>query len=318
MRTLPGTDLTVSELCLGTAGFGSSIEEATAFSLLDAFTDRGGNFIDTARIYADGLGEEIIGKWLAAGGRSKAIVATKGGHYDHRGFAFSRVTRTDVIADVEVSLRKLRTDCIDFYWLHRDNTALPVGEIAVFCNDLVRDGKIRAWGISNWTLSRADEACKLGAKAVSNRFSLAHVESDGSADENGLVTTDTALYRWHIESGIPLVPYSALAFGFFEKLAAQNAPVADGGIAVSDLPKRLQSLLTPENARRYAQILQICAKYGCSVTDCTVGFHFAQPFPVFPVIAARTSAQLESLLAAGEYPFDPDRFSDILSYYRFV
>ncbi|MBE6954001.1 MAG: aldo/keto reductase [Ruminococcaceae bacterium] len=301
----PGTDLTVSALCFGTAGFGSSIDEKTAHSLLDAYTDAGGRMIDTARIYGGGVGEEIIGRWLRSGGRGKAVVATKGGHYDHRGPSVSRVTSADVCADVETSLRLLHLDAIDFYWLHRDNSALPVAEIAGFMNELVCVGKIRYWAISNWEQDRAAEAYTLGAKAVSNRFSLAKVPSDGRADQNGLVATDDEFYRFHRESGLPLVPYSALAFGFFEKLTRAGASVQDGTIVCDTAqiaPSLLSSLGTPENARRFQTLTRLCAETGRTVTDYTVGFHLAQPFPDIPVIAARTTDQLLPLLSACESP----------------
>ncbi|MBR5519269.1 MAG: aldo/keto reductase [Clostridia bacterium] len=311
-RILPGTDLTVSDLCCGTAGFGNRIDESTAFRLLDAYVDGGGNMIDTARVYADGIGETIIGRWLSRGGRSKAIVATKGGHYDHRGPSFSRVTRSDVMTDVEISLKELKSDVIDFYWLHRDNTDLPVAEIAGFCNNLVASGKIRYWGISNWTLERAKEACALGAKAVSNRFSYAHVPSDGSADGNGLVTTDAALYDWHTESQIPLVPYSALAFGFFEKLLAANASVENDRIVLPDAsavsPGLFAALNTPENADRYEKVCRYCRETGRSATDLTIGFHRTRPFADIPVIAARTEEQLNALLSACDTHVNPAEF----------
>lgn len=308
----PGTDLTVSPLCFGTAGFGSSIDEKNAHSLLDAYADAGGRMIDTARVYGGGVGEEIIGRWLQNGGRGKVVVATKGGHYDHRGFAFSRVTHADVFADVETSLRLLHTDTIDFYWLHRDNTALPVAEIAGFMHDLVRAGKIRYWAISNWEQARAAEAYALGAKAVSNRFSLAKVPSDGRADQNGLVATDDDFYRFHRESGLPLVPYSALAFGFFEKLVRAEAFVQDETIVCDTAriaPSLLSSLGTPENARRFQNLTRLCAETGRTVTDYTVGFHLAQPFPDIPVIAARTADQLLPLLAACEHPISREELA---------
>lgn len=312
---IPGTPLRVSAVCLGTAKFGGAISESDAFRLLDAFCDGGGRMIDTANVYGravDGtnLGERIIGRWLRRGGHDGVTVATKGGHFDGKAPSVSRVTREAIFADVEESLQTLGVPAIDLYWLHRDNEQRPAGEIIEFCEELVRAGKIRCYGASNWTLPRLQEAQAYAAShgcggfcAVSNRFSLAYVPSDGKADGAGLVTTDEAFYRYHCETGFPLVPYSALAFGFFEKLACAGVTAADGrfeSLERAGLPEHmLRELATPVNARRYALLRQIQAETGLSMTDLTVGYHTSQPFTDIPVVAVRTTEQLDALLHAG-------------------
>ena len=149
------TDLSVSPMCLGTANFGLQTDKQTAFQLLDALCEVGGNFLDTANVYCKwvpGKGncsERIIGEWLRERKPRDMVVATKGGHYSFLRPWVSRVTEKAVRADLEESLRTLSKDCIDFYWLHRDNEALSPEEISDFMERLVQEGKIRWWGISS-------------------------------------------------------------------------------------------------------------------------------------------------------------------------
>ena len=317
---IPGTPLCVSAVCLGTAKFGAQTDEKSAHRLLDAFYDGGGRMLDTANVYGRGvdgtnLSERIVGRWLRRGGHSGMIVATKGGHYDFQTPERSRVTRADVFADVEESLRALGVASIDLYWLHRDNPELPAGEIVEFCEELARAGKIRCYGASNWTLPRLKEAQAYAAAhgcagfcAVSNRFSLAEVPSDGRADAAGLVTTDAAYYRFHRESGFPLVPYSALAFGFFEKLRRAGAAVLNGRLAVENRAglsePAWQTLDTPANARRYELLLAIAAETGLTMTDLAVAYHTSQPFTDIPVVAVSDETQLGELLRAASATLD--------------
>ena len=319
---IPGTPLRVSSVCLGTAKFGGQTDEKSAHRLLDVFYDGGGRMLDTANVYGRGvdgtnLSERIVGRWLQRGGHGDMVVATKGGHYDFRTPDRSRVTRSDVFADVDESLRALGVSVIDLYWLHRDNEALPAGEIVEFCEALVRAGKIRCYGASNWTLPRLREAQAYAAAhgctgfcAVSNRFSLAFVPSDGRADAAGLVTTDAAYYRFHRETGFPLVPYSALAFGFFEKRRRAGATVSDGRLSVAGRAglseAAWRTLDTPVNARRYALLLSIQAETGLTMTDLAVAYHTAQPFTDIPVVAVSDEAQLGELLRAADVVPDAD------------
>lgn len=317
---IPGTLLRVSAVCLGTAKFGAQTDEKSAHRLMDAFYDGGGRMLDTANVYGRGvdgtnLSERIVGRWLRRGGRGDMVVATKGGHYDFQTPERSRVTRADVFADVEESLRALGVSAVDLYWLHRDNEDLPAGEIVEFCEELARAGKIRCYGASNWTLPRLKEAqayatahgCA-GFRAVSNRFSLAFVSSDGRADAAGLVTTDAAYYRFHRESGFPLVPYSALAFGFFEKLRRAGAAVSGGRLAVDGCAglseAAWRTLDTPVNARRYALLQEIQEQTGLTMTDLAVAYHTSQPFTDIPVVAVSGEEQLAALLRAASVTLD--------------
>ena len=154
---LNNTDLDVSRICLGTAGFGDKLDQEKSFEVLDAFIRAGGNFIDTANVYCKWLeghgtcSEKIIGKWLKdRGAEGKVIVATKGAHYSFEDPGRSRVNREDIRADLDESCRTLGKDEIDCYWLHRDDPEKPVEEIVDILEELKKEGRIRYYGFSNY------------------------------------------------------------------------------------------------------------------------------------------------------------------------
>ena len=143
-----------SKIFLGTAYYGDGITENDAFLMMDKFRESGGTHIDTARLYADGMSEVIVGKWMKERKASDMHVFTKGAYFDPDAGEASRVTEKDIIADIEKSLTALQTDCIEFYWLHRDDRVIEPGRIAELMNSLVKEGKIKNFGASNWQSDR--------------------------------------------------------------------------------------------------------------------------------------------------------------------
>lgn len=184
--TLKNTDLRVSNISMGTGSFGDRIDRKAAFEILDRYCELGGNFIDTANAYckwipgAGNCAEKMLGEWLKTVDDSKIIVATKGGHYDFAAPQVSRISEAEIRKDLEESLKTLQRDCIDLYWLHRDDPAVPTQEILSWMEKLREEGKIRYYGASNFTLARLQEFEKCAAEnhvqgfcAVSNQWSLA-------------------------------------------------------------------------------------------------------------------------------------------------
>src|SRR5512141_2562340 len=162
---IPGTDLNVSSICLGTGGMGSSLNRDDSFALLDAFAEQGGNFLDSAKVYADWLpiersaSERTIGRWMKARRkRDKIFVSTKGAHPDLRTMHIPRMSREEINADVQASLEHLQVEAIDLYWLHRDDPSRPAGEIIESLNEHVKAGRIRYLGCSNWVAARIQAA----------------------------------------------------------------------------------------------------------------------------------------------------------------
>ena len=163
MRTLtiPNTDLKVSALCLGAGGLGTRVSPKDSLRLLDEFVQQGGNFLDTAHIYAawvpggEGVSERVIGHWLRTRRiREDIIVGTKGGHPHLYSMDVPRLSPAEIAQDLQESLERLHVDTIDLYWLHRDDPNRPVAELIETLTEAVRQNKIRYFGFSNWTVGR--------------------------------------------------------------------------------------------------------------------------------------------------------------------
>ncbi|HUZ17082.1 MAG TPA: aldo/keto reductase, partial [Spirochaetia bacterium] len=142
--------LRVSEVCLGTMTFGREADEKTAFAIMDYFVEQGGTFLDTADAYNVGETESIIGRWMKArGNRERLVVATKVFGKMGEGPNDQGLSRIHIRQAIDASLRRLQTDVIDLYQIHRWDSAVPVEETIDALNDVVRSGKVRYVGCSN-------------------------------------------------------------------------------------------------------------------------------------------------------------------------
>ncbi|MCR8631190.1 aldo/keto reductase [Paenibacillus radicis (ex Xue et al. 2023)] len=157
-RFVGKTGLKVSELCLGSMTFGAAADREESFRIMDRYTEAGGNFIDTANVYSQGLSEEIVGAWLKEKNRNDFVVATKVRFGMGEGPNDMGLSRKHILASVEDSLRRLGTDYIDLFQVHAWDAATPLEETLSTLNDLVRKGVIRYIGASNyraWQLQKA-------------------------------------------------------------------------------------------------------------------------------------------------------------------
>lgn len=297
-RPIPNTDLSVSAVCLGTGSFGSSVARDDAFTLLDTFVAAGGSFLDTARIYAvwlpDGANasERTVGEWLRHSGlRGQITLATKGAHPDLKTMHISRLSPEDLRHDIEASLHYLQTNCIDLYWLHRDDRSVPADEIIDALNVHVQTGQIRYLGCSNWRVDRI-RAANAYAQAhglagfIANQplWSLAAPNREAISDKT-LVLMDAEDLTFHRETGMAVIPFTAQAKGYFTKLA-------NGTLKDSDR-RQYDSDLNRERARRAHEL---AARYGVSITAIALSYLMSQPFPTIPIIGPKTLAQLDDCL----------------------
>jgi aryl-alcohol dehydrogenase-like predicted oxidoreductase len=284
---------------------GSTVDKGTSFQLLDAFAEAGGTFIDTAKVYADWLpgecsiSEKTIGEWLRRSGRrSQIVLATKGAHPELSTMQIGRLSRAEIVADLDASLRHLQTDVIDLYWLHRDDAKRPVADILETLEDQVRAGKIRYYGCSNWRASRIAEAQALarsqgwaGFAADQMMWSLAAIDYAALPDKTA-VAMNGELRQFHLAGGMAATPYSSQANGYFQRLAAGTANKMDEG------QRRVYG--SAANAARLARVQQLAANTGIPLTAIVLGYLTAQPFPTFPIFACRTMAQLQDTLQASD------------------
>ena len=301
-----------SRILLGTAYFGDGISEETAFSMMDKFREMGGTHIDTARLYANGIAEEIVGKWVKARNATDMLISTKGGYYDNDKGESPRISEKEIRSDLEKSLRALGLDTIDFYWLHRDDEAIPVEEIVLFMNKLVKEGKIKRFGASNWSAKRiiqanqfAKENGLFGFLASQMRFNPAYCVTE----RPWLVGMDKESFALYKEMNLPVVAYSSQAKGFFSKMAER------GEKALSEKAKN--RYLCEENLKRLAVMQELAQKYNCSVASIICGAFSSFTSPeVFPIIGGSSVAQIEDSMRGGEVALSETEGMNVFSFLK--
>ena len=306
-KTIPGTDLNLSLIALGTVPIGGEVDEDQAFRLMDAYAQLGGNFIDTAEIYSDWLGqgksaaEVRIGRWLRSGGTAKdTIVATKGGHPRLDRMTVPRLAPQEIIDDARRSRDRLGLDTIPLYYLHRDDPRRPVAEIIETLAELVDREIVRYIACSNWSTDRIRQAMTFAAERrmptfVANqmRWSLAQT-NPGSQGDPTVVEMDNQMRRFHHETQLTAVPYSSQAQGFFSGAYGPRItePATRGG------EKIVRYYYSAVNFDRLARVERLAHKLGRPATHVALAWLLAQPFPVFPIIGTTRIDHLRESCAA--------------------
>ncbi len=303
-KHIPHTDLCPSVICLGTVSFGTSLDTFTAYQLLDAFVEHGGNFIDTAHIYGAwapdgyGLSEKIIGQWVKERGlEEKIIIATKGAHPSLSAMHIPRLSRQDIVTDLDESLHCLQTESIDLYWLHRDDPKRPVADILETLNSQVTQGKIRYFGCSNWRVERIEEAMQYAAEHglagfVGNQcmWSFA-VPNRDAIEDSAVAPMDDQTLDFHRKTGLAIVAYTSQAHGFFSK--ASNDPAS--------LPDQLRKMYSNgENTRRLRRLQRVSEEVSLSISALSLAYLTNQPLPTFPVAGYANVNQLLESIEAGD------------------
>lgn len=299
-----------SKIILGTAYFGDTISPEDSFKIMDTFVENGGCHIDTARMYADGESEKVIGQWLKSRRHDRVFVSTKGAFPDKATPDVSRLSEADIRYDVELSLKALGVDCIDFYWLHRDDESIPAGEIIETLNKLVIEGKICRFGASNWKTKRIAEAsCYAeinGLQTFSGsqiRFSPAIIAPYGKADRT-LVDMTARDFKFYKTAGIPVAAYASQAKGFFSKMAESGAE------ALSEKSK--DRYYCKENLSRLEFVKKYAKKYETSVASivCAALASIKNP-DVFPIIGGRTPEQIADSMRASDLTLERDELEKL-------
>ncbi|MDJ0388191.1 aldo/keto reductase [Roseomonas sp. E05] len=297
MRALGRSGLKVSPLCFGGNVFGWTASEADSFRLLDRFVEAGFNFIDTADVYSrwapghqGGESETVIGNWLARSGkRSRVVIATKVGMEmgpDRKGLSAAYIRRA-----VEDSLRRLQTDVIDLYQSHKDDPDTPLEETLGVYAELIKAGKVRAIGASNYEAPRLKAALEASAKHGLPRYESLqpHYNLVERADyEAGL----EALCR---EEGLGVIPYFSLAAGF---LTGKYRSEADLG--QSPRGKGVAKYLDERGLGVLAALDQVAEHHKAKPAQVALAWLMARPSITAPIASATRLEQLEDLIGAAE------------------
>ncbi|WP_113180048.1 aldo/keto reductase [Agrobacterium cavarae] len=295
-RQIPGVAKPASVVALGFEFFPNF---ASASLTLDSFYEAGGNLFDTAFVYGGGKTEAIFGDWHTSRNvpREEIVLIGKGAH--------SPLCYPDVIAkQLDQSLNRLKTDYVDIYFMHRDNTDVPVGEFVDAMDAEVKRGRIRGiFGGSNWTRQRMDEAIAYAEKtgktapgALSNNFSLAEMLDPIWA--GCVAASDEPWKEWAKERQIPNFAWSSQGRGFFTDRAGRDK---------RDDEEIVRVWYSERNFERRDRAIELAKELGRHPIHIALAYVIAQPFPVIPLIGPRTIAELEDSLSALDIKLTPEQ-----------
>ena len=301
-RELGRSGLHITPLAFGGNVFGWTADEARSFELLDAFVDAGGNLIDTADKYSawvpgnrGGESETIIGRWLKRSGkRDRVLIATKAGM--DMGGGRSGLSRTHLMRSVDESLSRMGIDCIDLYQAHVDDPATPIEETLSAYADMIRAGKIRAIGASNFTAERLAESL-----ATADRLGLPRYQT--LQPEYNLVTRpgfEAALQALCVRESVSVIPYYALASGFLTGKYRRPDDTTN-----RTRGSRAARYMDERGFRVLDALDEISSRLKTTPTAVALAWLRDRPSVAAPIASATTIAQLGDLFASLRITLDP-------------
>jgi aryl-alcohol dehydrogenase-like predicted oxidoreductase len=304
-RKLGQSGLEVSPLCFGGNVFGWTADENTSFKLLDAFVAAGFNFIDTADSYSTwvaghkgGESETIIGKWLKArANRDKVIIATKVGS---EVAGKKGLSKTYILSEVEESLRRLQTDYIDLYQSHRDDPGTTVEETLEAYAELVKQGKVRVIGASNFTAERLESSLQASRKHGYPRYESLQPNYnlyDRSDYESKLEPVC-------VKEKLGVIPYFSLASGF---LTGKYRTQAD--LEKSARGKFVQKYMNERGLRIIDALERVAKDHNSTPAQAALAWLIARPSITAPIASATSLEQLNQLVQATKLKLDPAAIS---------
>ncbi|UAB72257.1 aldo/keto reductase [Vibrio sp. SCSIO 43132] len=290
----------VSAIGLGTMIFHPDTKKRD-FSLLNAFVDNGGTYIDTAEVYGaveeHGYSEMVIGDWLEASPeiRENIVLATKGlitGYCAPLHPGGAKVNPESVHRAIDGSLKRLKTDYLDIWMFHRDDLSQPVGPLVDALDEEVKKGRIRAYGASNWSTERIQEAIdyarangKAEMMSSSPHFSLAKANEPFWPET---VVTSEKDKQWFTQNDFPLVAWSALGRGFFAKGDRQDTSDED----------LVRVFYSDDNFERKERATELALHKNLNMFEMALAYVLNQPFPVIALNGAETPEQVKNSLHA--------------------
>jgi aryl-alcohol dehydrogenase-like predicted oxidoreductase len=307
-RTLGRTGCAVSTLTLGTMTFGKETDEPGAHQQLDAFVEAGGNLVDTADVYNAGISEEIIGRWLAdrpADVRDGVVLATKGRFPTGGDVNDVGLSRRHLQRALDASLRRLGVDCVDLYQVHSFDPVTPLEETLGTLDDMVRAGKVRYVGLSNYTGWQIQKT-------------LAVAREHGWASPVTLQPQYNLLVReleWEIvpsclDGGLGLLPWSPLGGGWLTgKYTRDERPT--GATRLGEDPNRgVEAYDRRSGEQRTWDVVDAVRRVadgrGASMAQVALAWLVDRPAVTSVILGARTTEQLADNLGAAEIRLEPD------------
>ncbi len=295
-RYLGRTGMKVSELCLGTMTMGREADEATSHRMLDTFVDAGGNFIDTADIYTQGVSEEIVGRWLKEKPRDDVVLATKVRFTMGDGVNDVGLSRKHILSAVEASLRRLQTDYIDLYQVHCWDPGTPLEETLATLDALLKSGKVRYIGASNftgWQLQKAiDTSKKMGLEVFSCLQPLYNM-LDRSVEWELIPVCQN--------EGLGVIPWSPLRGGWLSGKYRRGMTAPPSGTRVEEAEKQGwgESWRAYNNDRTWSvldELFAVAEETGKTPAQVALNWLMHQPGVTAPISGVRSMAHLQDNL----------------------
>jgi aryl-alcohol dehydrogenase (NADP+) len=304
-RALGRSGIAIAPLMLGGNVFGWTADEAASFAILDAFIDQGGDAVDTADVYSawvpghqGGESEIVLGKWLKTSGkRDKVVIATKVGMWPKR----LGLKHDNIIAACEDSLKRLQTDVIDLYQLHRDDEATPPEEFMGALDALVRAGKVRAVGASNFKAGRLAAALKASADNGLARFETLQPEYNLMNRE-----IEADLTPLCVREGVSLIPFYGLASGF---LTGKYRSSADKGKSVRG--PRMDKYLEGNGLTVLAALDAVAGRRGATCAQVALAWLMARPAMAAAIASVTSVAQLKELMGSLQLQLTADDIAEL-------
>jgi aryl-alcohol dehydrogenase-like predicted oxidoreductase len=297
----------VSELCLGCMTFGRELDEEGSRGIIARYLEAGGNFIDTADVYENGVSEEISGRALKGVPRDDYVLATKVRFPMGEGPNNVGLSRKHVVSGCEASLRRLGMDYIDLYQVHAWDAATPVEETLEALDDLVRAGKVRYIGVSNFAAWQIMKSVSVSEARRLARF--VSLQPQYSLVERNIEYEVLPLCR---EEGLGIIPWGPLGGGFLSgKYRRGEEP--PGGSRIAGAPDELEEAwkkrAVERNWRTLDVIGEISEETGKSYAQISLNWLLRQPGVVAPILGARRLDQIQDNLGAAGWELSEDQVS---------
>jgi aryl-alcohol dehydrogenase-like predicted oxidoreductase len=308
-RQMGKTGLRVSELCLGAMTFGRETTEEDSFKILDRFVDAGGNFIDTADVYSDGKSEEILGRWLKAKNRDDIVIATKVRFSTGPGPNDIGLSRKHIMDGVETSLRRLRTDYIDIYQIHKWDWATPIEETLNTLNSLVQAGKVRYLGASNVAGYQLQKAIDIGRSHGWESFTCLQP----------LYNLLDRSIEWELlpvcrEEGVGVIPWSPLRGGWLsgKYRRGMSGPPVETRVEAAEKYGWSESWSAYAKERTWDVIdalLTVATETGKTPAQVALNWVLNRPGITSPIIGVRTMEHLEDNLGGAGWALSAEQMT---------
>jgi len=312
----------LSVIALGCDHYGETTTKANAIANLDLYLEKGGNILDTARVYGQvkplgpSSSETLLGFWLQERAcRKDVFLITKSCHPLKEDTHHSRITRGNLIADIEESLEELKTDKVDLWFYHRDRPDVPADELVDMANEEVYDkGYSTYLGASNWSTERIEAANKWAKTQGKQGFvmseiqaSLAHCDASWWGDDTIEFLTKES-QKWYEENQLPILAFSSQAKGLFSHLV--------GGDEQQMSEKARKRFLSEENRALVPKVKELCDTHHVSPAVISLAYLTSQKARIVPIVGCSNPKQLEDSLSEPDFRLSQEELDYLTSTVR--